>query len=188
MKGILRAGLLVGGLVIGVAVIGQAQAQDAEALMAECNEQLFLQGNATGEQPFSNETLELCEKALIASPEEKELMLSLGTAYLRTGRDDRASELIQAAVNLEYLNAYTALAFLYMTGTGVPTDYQKARQVARHAAEIGDPYAQNILGVMCEAGLGAPVDKQEAAQWYRLAAGQGHTAAAEHLRRLEGKP
>lgn len=156
--------------------------------MAKCNEQLFQQGSAAGERPFSNETLELCEQALIESPEEKELMLSLGTAFLRMGLHDRAAELIQAAVDREYLNAYAALAFLYMTGNGVPKDYQKAREVARHAADLGESSAQNILGVMCEVGLGAPANKQEAKRWYRLAAEQGHTAAAKHLRRLECRP
>ncbi|WP_193367725.1 tetratricopeptide repeat protein [Pelagibius marinus] len=187
MKGIQTTVILAGGLL--VAMVGcSATVQDAEKLLAECNDQLFQEGGAAPGAAFSEATLELCEKALAASPGEKELMLSLGTAYLRTGRDDRAAELIQAAVDLEYLNAYAALAFLYMTGTGVPTDYRKARQVARHAANLGDSSAQNILGVMCAAGLGAPADKQEAARWFRLAAEQGNRAAAEHLRRLENKP
>jgi hypothetical protein len=125
---------------------------------------------------------------LRASPEEKELMLSLGTAYLRSDREQRGAELIQAAVDLDYINAYAALAFLYMSGTGVPTDYQKARQIARHAADLGDPHAQNVLGVLCATGLGAPADRQEAIRWFRLAAEQGHTAAAKHLRRLGVDP
>jgi hypothetical protein len=91
-------------------------------------------------------------------------------------------------VDLDYINAYAALAFLYMSGTGVPTDYQKARQIARHAADLGDPHAQNVLGVLCATGLGAPADRQEAIRWFRLAAEQGHTAAAKHLRRLGVDP
>jgi hypothetical protein len=56
-------------------------------------------------------------------------------------------------------------------------DYTTALNLARPAAEHGDPVAQYIFGLLYDNGQGLPQDSAEAARWYRKAADQGHAAA-----------
>ena len=51
----------------------------------------------------------------------------------------------------------------------------------KKAAEQGDAWAQNNLGVCYENGQGVTKDKKEAAKWYRKAAEQGEASAQFYL-------
>jgi hypothetical protein len=65
----------------------------------------------------------------------------------------------------------------HLSGTGVPQDYQKARECFQRAAEIGNAEAQYLLANMYDKGEGAPQNYFEALKWYRLAADQGNAIA-----------
>ena len=51
---------------------------------------------------------------------------------------------------------------MYANGKGVPQDYAEAVKWYRRAAEQGDAYAQNNLGLMYANGKGVPQDYAEA--------------------------
>ncbi len=51
----------------------------------------------------------------------------------------------------------------------------------RKAAHLGDPEAQNGLGVMYSLGRGVEKSKEEAARWYHSAAKQGYSQAMFNL-------
>jgi TPR repeat protein len=60
----------------------------------------------------------------------------------------------------------------------------EAARLYRLAADQGEAYGQNNLGVMYENGTGVAKDVAEAVRLYRLAADQGHSKAQAHLKRL----
>jgi TPR repeat protein len=64
---------------------------------------------------------------------------------------------------------------------GVPQDSARALTYYRTAAEQGDAYAQDNLGLMYFTGQGVPQDYVLAATWYRKAAEQGYADAQFNL-------
>lgn len=57
----------------------------------------------------------------------------------------------------------------------------------RADAEAGDAEAQSVVGEMYMRGHGTCPDEIAAVKWWRKAAGQGHSGAKQHLRRLKAK-
>ena len=57
----------------------------------------------------------------------------------------------------------------------------------RLAAEQGDVFAQNNLGIMYRAGEGVPQNDKTAVKWYRLAAEQGDTDAQSNLKKIKAR-
>ncbi len=55
--------------------------------------------------------------------------------------------------------------------------YQTAFELAKAAAEKGEPQAATLIGRLYQEGLGVPRDDVQAAQWYRRGAEQGDTNA-----------
>lgn len=51
-------------------------------------------------------------------------------------------------------------------------NYKKAYEVARNAAERGEPWAQLRLGIYYNNGIGVDVNIPEAVRWYKMAARQ----------------
>ncbi len=84
--------------------------------------------------------------------------------------------------------AQLALGVFHLTGDGVPRDPAEALRWFRLAAEQGNVFAQNNLGVIYQ-GLperfrsdnDIPVDHAESVRWFRLAAEQGHAVSAMNL-------
>ncbi len=56
-------------------------------------------------------------------------------------------------------------------------NYQQALELAKAAAEKGEPQAATLIGRLYQEGLGVPRDDVQAAQWYRRGAEQGDTNA-----------
>jgi TPR repeat protein len=56
-------------------------------------------------------------------------------------------------------------------------NYAKSLRLSRPLAELGDPRAQSILGLLYLHGRGVPQDDLGAAYWFRLAAEQGDAHA-----------
>lgn len=61
------------------------------------------------------------------------------------------------------------LAWMYSTGTNLPTNHELAVYWYRLAAQQGDAGAQNNLGVCYMLGYGVPRDQRKAVHWFRLA-------------------
>lgn len=75
--------------------------------------------------------------------------------------------------------------YLIKGKAGVSKDVATAFSLLQKAASKGIPQAQNNLGWCYEYGMGAQRNFDEAVRWYRTAAGNGHTQAAENLKRLQ---
>ncbi|EJN05357.1 putative peptidoglycan binding protein,Sel1 repeat protein [Phyllobacterium sp. YR531] len=69
----------------------------------------------------------------------------------------------------------------YMDGRGFTSDYAKAAEWYRLAAERGFAPAQYRIGNFYEKGLGVDKDAVKAIHWYELAAGQGNASAMHNL-------
>ena len=66
------------------------------------------------------------------------------------------------------------LAQMYVYGSGVTADKDKALNHYRKAAELGEMSAQYAMGMYYYDGRWTKTDKTEAEKWFRLAANQGH--------------
>lgn len=69
----------------------------------------------------------------------------------------------------------------YMDGRGLASDYGKAAEWYRLAAERGFAPAQYRIGNFYEKGLGVDRDAAKAKHWYELAANQGNASAMHNL-------
>lgn len=69
----------------------------------------------------------------------------------------------------------------YMDGRGLASDYGKAAEWYRLAAERGFAPAQYRIGNFYEKGLGVERDAVKAKHWYELAANQGNASAMHNL-------
>ncbi|WP_295429619.1 tetratricopeptide repeat protein [uncultured Thiodictyon sp.] len=73
--------------------------------------------------------------------------------------------------------------------SSAPLDERKrAFEWCRTAARSGSAASQYHLGNFHAWGIGTTEDRSAALQWYRQAASQGHVAAEDAARALEGKP
>ena len=59
---------------------------------------------------------------------------------------------------------------MYHNGQGVPQDYKEAMKWYRLAADQGDAWAQNALGLMYESGQGVPASRVVAYALYNISA------------------
>jgi FOG: TPR repeat, SEL1 subfamily len=91
---------------------------------------------------------------------------------------DRAYTIGQRAADpwaMEYLG------HLSLTGTGVPRDHARARELFGEAAEAGLAQSQNNLGYLLEMGMGGPADPVRAEALYRQAMEAGYARAGYNL-------
>jgi TPR repeat protein len=74
------------------------------------------------------------------------------------------------------------LAYMYEKGIGTNKDEAHAVQLYRRAADLGDPEAQNELGVLyAVGGDGIAEDDKQSVAWYQRAADQGFPKAEKNL-------
>ena len=66
-------------------------------------------------------------------------------------------------------------------GQGMPQDYAQARDWYLKAAEQGDAFGQNGLGLLYAYGRGVPQNYVQARDWYLKAAEQGDAFAQSNL-------
>jgi hypothetical protein len=59
--------------------------------------------------------------------------------------------------------------------------YKEGAAAFKSLADKGNPFAQCIMGVMCQNGRGVPKDIHQAVDWYTKSAKQGFAGAEEHL-------
>jgi hypothetical protein len=76
---------------------------------------------------------------------------------------------------------------IYLSGAGVPVDYEAARKLLEVAARDGHVGALYNLGAIYEKGLGVTRDVAEAVRWFKLAADQRDHQAQFNLAVLYGR-
>lgn len=72
-------------------------------------------------------------------------VFGLGLTYQRMGRFAEAAHELERAASLDYRPAYSALAYLYSRGEGVPLDRLKALALWRTGASLGHQQARRGL-------------------------------------------
>jgi len=70
---------------------------------------------------------------------------------------------------------------LFLNGSGVATDVEKAAKWFERAAAQGQPVAQNYLGVLYQTGTGVHANMATAVRWYEAAARNGNLKAMTNL-------
>lgn len=92
----------------------------------------------------------------------------------------RGLELLRAVAEKDYPPAMSSLAVLYLEGIHVKKDRATGLRFLRQAAELGDAYAQCVLGYELAHGEDA-VSVAEGVKWIKAAADQGDASAHAHL-------
>ena len=70
---------------------------------------------------------------------------------------------------------------MFEYGLEVGQDFSRAAKWYKRAADQGDGWAQNSLGVLYYHGQGVQKDFGQAFHWYKLAAAQGQLYAHQNL-------
>jgi TPR repeat protein len=122
---------------------------------------------------------------LAAKQGDKNAQFSLALAKL-AGKDGPkegpkdipgARDLLEKAAAQNHAGAWLQLGILALEGNGVASDFAKAAENFRHAAELADPEAAYSLGLLYREGRGVEKDPQQAASWLKKAAEGGFLAA-----------
>lgn len=90
---------------------------------------------------------------------------------------------VQAAAIQGDAKAQAKLGAMYLLGSGVEKDGQKAAEWLLQAASQGHVEAQVIVAALYDRGLGVKNDVKVATQWYEKAAAQGHAPSLAILGR-----
>jgi hypothetical protein len=122
---------------------------------------------------------------LAAKQGDKNAQFALALAKL-AGRDGPkagpkdipgARELLEKAAAQNHAGAWLQLGILALEGNGVASDFAKAGENFRRAAELAEPEAAYSLGLLYREGRGVEKDPQQAAYWLKRAAEGGFLAA-----------
>ena len=77
------------------------------------------------------------------------------------------------------------LGVMYMNGTGVPANMQRAIELFKQAALQGAPDAAFNLGIIYGQGAGVPMDISEARKWFSMAANFGDQEAVQKIQECD---
>jgi hypothetical protein len=91
--------------------------------------------------------------------------------------DKKAAKIWKRAVELGDVEAMVSLGELHQRGSAVKLDKKKAMQLYRMAADRGDAFGQNKVGIL----LDSEEKFEEAFRYYALAANQGYNHAENNL-------
>jgi hypothetical protein len=72
---------------------------------------------------------------------------------------------------------------MYQKGSGVQRDLVEAVRLYRRAADQGDSFAQNNLGVMYATGQAVPQDYVQAYMWFSISLAHGNGMSANNRER-----
>ena len=104
--------------------------------------------------------------------------------YAKTAFDnDEWERGVVAALSTDMSNCTLQmwLAYCYIEGKGVEKDVDEAFKWCRRAAEGGNHWSMNKLGLMYEFGDGTEKNLEEAFRWYKAAAENGHAGGQYNL-------
>jgi TPR repeat protein len=122
----------------------------------------------------------------LAQKGDTEAERHLGNLMMRCGRpEDRAQGVtwLGKAADAGDTEAAYALGTIYMNGTTVAQDDDKAFAFVSRAAEAGKMEAQGTLGYLYSAGRGTPKDSYQAVVWTAKAAAQGGLVSLYNIAR-----
>lgn len=109
-------------------------------------------------------------------------MFNLGMVYSRGAQGiapdrDRAIEMFERAIGLDYGPAFGSYAALLLETAQSPDDLVRAESLLRRGVERGDPGAIEILAFLRRHGEAGPQDLEEARRLYEVAALMGSVDA-----------
>ena len=96
----------------------------------------------------------------------------------------KARSSLEASADLNYIPAFSTLAYMCRKGEGGPKDIKRANALLHHAATVGYPHAQHQLALMYFQGEGYKEDRDEAIAWLQKAAAQAYPASMAMLEQL----
>lgn len=133
--------------------------------------------------------LEFYEKAANAGNLKAEYKIANHIIQYDEKKIPNAVKMLEHLVEVGYSDAFYALGTLYYTGTGMPENFEKGAELIKKAADMGDPRAQDLLGVWCYDGELFNPDYPSALHWFEDAAQKNYAPAQVHLGKmyLEGK-
>ncbi len=99
----------------------------------------------------------------------------------QAGNYSEALRLYTRAAEAGHAYGQFSLASMYLSGTGVTQDAQKAVEWFRKSAEQGNSDAQFNLALILDTGSGVPENNAEAAKWYATPAEEGNVDAQVNL-------
>lgn len=122
----------------------------------------------------------------LAQKGDTEAQQHLGNLMMRCGRpEDRAQGVIwlSKAADAGDIDAAYMLGTIYMNGTAVAQDDDKAFAFVSKAAQAGKMEAQGTLGYLYSAARGTPKDMYQAVAWTAKAAAQGGLVSLYNIAR-----
>jgi TPR repeat protein len=126
-----------------------------------------------------------CCKEVCVSCAEKLVSAGLPCPLCRTPRPeshDQALAMLRRHVENDNPVAISHLGNCYAKGhLGLVPSHKKAARLSQRAADLGDVFAMNNLGVLYKLGQGVKLDKKKAVKYYRMAADRGHAIAQCNL-------
>jgi TPR repeat protein len=87
------------------------------------------------------------------------------------------------AAKKKFVPAISSVAADYLMGSGVPIDFNKARELAADAVDAGDIMANQLLGRIYKEGLGVPPDADAAFVYFSKAGDAGDPVAQYDMAR-----
>ena len=106
-------------------------------------------------------------------------IMSFTTSWAQESTEERLNEVIDQREEANELQVLQEGWSSYKL-----EDYETAHKLWMPLAEIGNPSAQVLIGLMYNQGHASELDINEAAKWYYLASKQGQTAAKWRLAML----
>ena len=110
--------------------------------------------------------------------------LSSGRAAFTRGDYNRAALLLVPLAERGNARAQGMVGFMYVTGQGLPQNYDLAAYWYRLSAEQGDTTSQYLLGLAYDKGRGVPLDEVAAYKWLNLAAARAPMQRRESYAKL----
>jgi TPR repeat protein len=108
-------------------------------------------------------------------------MVSQARGAIANQRGKQAVEMLEPAAQQDDLEALLFLGSMFLYGTGVQSDVQRARGYFERAARYGHRDALFNLGAMYDKAIGVPRDPQAAIRWFTRAADQRDPVAQLNL-------
>jgi hypothetical protein len=108
-------------------------------------------------------------------------MVSQARGAIANQRGKEAVEMLEPAAQQDDLEALLFLGSMFLYGTGIEKDVQRARGYYERAARYGHRDALFNLGAIYDKSIGVQRDPQEAIKWFTLAADQRDSVAQLNL-------
>ncbi|MFZ1741504.1 MAG: tetratricopeptide repeat protein, partial [Pontixanthobacter sp.] len=102
------------------------------------------------------------------------------------GTLEEAVEMLKAAADLGYSNAWASLGVMHATGHGTDTDFAAAIEAYQRASEMGNSYGFHGLGVLYYDGQGVPANDFEAMAYWYVAAMMDNSGSQDNFEQFAG--